>query len=512
MTFTWVDGPFGGTPVTAANLNAAMGVSDAAIATQINNGASATAAALNATYVRLGNAFINAAQSYGVKADGSTDDSTAIQNAINAASTAGGGTVLLPAGTMIAKNLVPKSGVTLLGHDRNLTKLRTTTAGQDLFVSAASTNGCVFQGLSMQSVGGGNCFSGILYQSVFRDCGFFQNVDAKCVFDVTGWIDNLIQNCDFNHNLTATVPVFRAISATADIAAFTFDSSRFTNTGNYAIWLEGTLGAFCHNPTIRNCTFEVANGGAINLLSTKNARIDTCGVHDLSATTTKNLLNIDKSTSSGGQWPQTTIVTGWTRDSAATALGGGLYDINANGSDLTIIGANRYPAGSLAINLNSWPAIVLGGEATLTQGDYAVLLHGSVVRPGAVSTGGRPSATGITGSMFYDTTLGLPIWAIGSSWWDASGYATQIATKTANYTHVEGDKTVVYNGTSLTATLPDPTTVSVGKVYRVKNINASALTVNSAGTSKTLDGAASQSLAQWAKAAYVSDGAQWLTV
>lgn len=46
----------------------------------------------------------------------------------------------------------------------------------------------------------------------------------------------------------------------------------------------------------------------------------------------------------------------------------------------------------------------------------------------------------------------------------------------------------------------------------MKNINASAATVSSAGTSKTLDGAASQSLAQWAKATYISDGTQWLTV
>jgi hypothetical protein len=60
--------------------------------------------------------------------------------------------------------------------------------------------------------------------------------------------------------------------------------------------------------------------------------------------------------------------------------------------------------------------------------------------------------------------------------------------------------------------LPDPTTVTVGRVFRVKNVNLAAATVNSAGVSKTLDGVASQSLAQWARAAYLSDGTQWLTV
>jgi hypothetical protein len=89
---------------------------------------------------------------------------------------------------------------------------------------------------------------------------------------------------------------------------------------------------------------------------------------------------------------------------------------------------------------------------------------------------------------------------------------TNLVTKTASYTLLSTDNIAVFNGTSLTATLPDPTTVPVGQAYRVKNVNSSALTVASAGTTKTLDGAASQSLAQWANARYVSDGTQWLTV
>lgn len=86
-----------------------------------------------------------------------------------------------------------------------------------------------------------------------------------------------------------------------------------------------------------------------------------------------------------------------------------------------------------------------------------------------------------------------------------------VVTVTTNYTVLANDRTVVANGGAVTVTLPDPTTVLVGRTWRVKNVNAAACTVNSAGTSKTLDGAASQSLAQWAKAAYLSDGTQWLT-
>lgn len=82
--FVWVDGPFGGTPVTAANLNAAMGVSDAAIANQINTPASQTTAALNATYAPVSGSAnyaaidqpkkrtdaLDVALDYGAKGDG----------------------------------------------------------------------------------------------------------------------------------------------------------------------------------------------------------------------------------------------------------------------------------------------------------------------------------------------------------------------------------------------------------------------------------------------------------
>lgn len=141
------------------------------------------------------------------------------------------------------------------------------------------------------------------------------------------------------------------------------------------------------------------------------------------------------------------------------------------------------------------------------------VIAGRWIKAQGVANASLPAAsTAGSGAQMFDTTANKPVFSNGTTWRDARGYTTLLATKTANYTHVDGDEIIVYNGTSLTATLPDPTTVVVGKRWTLKNINASALTVVSAGTTKTLDGAASQSLAQWAKAEYVSDGTQWLTV
>jgi hypothetical protein len=85
-------------------------------------------------------------------------------------------------------------------------------------------------------------------------------------------------------------------------------------------------------------------------------------------------------------------------------------------------------------------------------------------------------------------------------------------TVTTNYVLNRADSVIITNGSSITVTLPDPAAVSKDRKYAVKNINRTALRVVSAGTSKTIDGAASQSLAQWAKGTYISDGTQWLTV
>ena len=84
---------------------------------------------------------------------------------------------------------------------------------------------------------------------------------------------------------------------------------------------------------------------------------------------------------------------------------------------------------------------------------------------------------------------------------------------TGAYNTVQADGIIVVNaGAPVTVTLLDPTTCSVGFPVTIKNITVNTVTVASAGSSKTIDGAASVSLAQWATGTYVSDGIQWLSV
>ena len=96
---------------------------------------------------------------------------------------------------------------------------------------------------------------------------------------------------------------------------------------------------------------------------------------------------------------------------------------------------------------------------------------------------------------------------------DAGGASGRLRTVTASTALDDNiDGALIFNGSSLTATLPSPATVLVGRRFTVKNLHSTALTVVSAGTSVTLDGASSQSLAQWGKATYVTNGSTWFTV
>jgi lysophospholipase L1-like esterase len=137
--------------------------------------------------------------------------------------------------------------------------------------------------------------------------------------------------------------------------------------------------------------------------------------------------------------------------------------------------------------------------------DWAQAMSAALQLAGGGSTGSSASindSAPSTGSVYSSSKTEAAIAAATSG----------LATKTANYNMLAADRLIVANGSSITISLPDPTGVTAGRPYLVKNINASAATLNSQGTSKTIDGAASFSVVQYAAFTVVSDGTQWLIV
>lgn len=87
----------------------------------------------------------------------------------------------------------------------------------------------------------------------------------------------------------------------------------------------------------------------------------------------------------------------------------------------------------------------------------------------------------------------------------------QQITKTGNYTLTAVDVTVVFNGSSLTATLPSAVTMGRGKRFDVKNINASALTIATT-SSQTIDATTPVAVTVGQCRTYLSDGANWFII
>ena len=83
-------------------------------------------------------------------------------------------------------------------------------------------------------------------------------------------------------------------------------------------------------------------------------------------------------------------------------------------------------------------------------------------------------------------------------------------TITANAALTKYHQRVIFNGSSLTCTLPSAVSVGRGWQVNVKNIHSTALTVATV-FSQTVDGAAPTTMAQWVSRTFVSDGANWLT-
>ncbi|MBB6404745.1 glycoside hydrolase family 55 protein [Arthrobacter sp. AZCC_0090] len=367
------------------------------------------------TGVLKGELVVNV-RDYGAVGDGIADDTASVQAAINA-----GGISYFPPGTYKVSRLAAVSGMHLLGAATvGLGRSRLRASVGNIFGTAASgVYGTKVVGLVFDSFGGGgDLFTGVWSLGKFEDCCFIQYQSGASCFNVTGWIDMLTIRCTFDHIETATVPTFKAVSGTGDLAQSSFLASRFTNSGNYSIHLEATDGTVVENFSVRDTNFEGPKGGAIRLLSARNTSIEHAGMWDfVSGGATKHLIYIGTSPSAGAVSSNNEI-SHYVRDASNSPVAD-VYDIKIGpGTEFTTVTHPRHQlSGSIFIDMFDTTGLIVGDSPAVINGTFATVISSRSVKFPRVTVGQRPSpAAAGRGSLAFDESHGVPIYSDGNSW------------------------------------------------------------------------------------------------
>ena len=332
------------------------------------------------------------------------DSTEAIRQAL-----ATGGKVELAAGKTYAcpgEPLVVQPGMHIVGTSRSgagRSRIRTTNG--DLF----ATGGTAVYNVKMDNLvldafgtGAGDIFTGLWSLSKLDNVAVTQYRDDKHAFNVTGWIDMSMDGCSVTHTTSATVPTFKGVTSVGEIAQVNFGNTRFTHTGDYAIWLEGQNGSVIIGVDLTNINFEISEGGAVKLLSARNVLISTPGMWDFHTRAAhKHLIYIGKSPVVGAL-SRDIKIENMVRDASIPPLDG-IYDIyveqDSMDGGLEIAHSGHQTDGDFKVYAGNVPGRVVGGRVTHLDAGSRMATEGAwhAYTPslaGAGTTAGNATGTG----------------------------------------------------------------------------------------------------------------------
>lgn len=301
---------------------------------------------------------------FGAAGDDSTDDTAAIQAAIDHIIALDSGTVYFPPGIYIVDTIdLDGQNITI---DASAAYLKSSTASA-MFTFGGTTNFQFFDiriNRILNSAGGGDIFKceglvahGTIYVTRLTNgeagSRIFKchDTDGGSAFFLT------LDGHQWTHHSSATVNGIDVLGSTNTFSENRIQFTRAEATGSLPfIKLEcDTTGNFFHNNYIM-CGWERLDGGAVALHGCANCKIENGNFYDMT-TTTKDLILL--TASAGGNKCRNTMISNVARNSGT--LGGSLYDINVDDAEETIIincGSHKSTT-VVTYNLNSSDTLVI---------------------------------------------------------------------------------------------------------------------------------------------------------
>ncbi len=364
---------------------------------------------------------------YGAVGNGTTNDTAAIQAAMDAALAAGGGTVYFPAGTYrLTTTLTLKSHIKYQGVSRNDSKL----VG-DVGVFTWTTNQTNIEWSDLWLVGGTDHVltgTGYISRSVIRRCDLQVTAAGKSILHMTGaamWIGSLVEDSDLRRPASATVPAWYMTSSVGGTNCNLFRNLWCWSSGNTAatfFHLESTTTAnYIYDNVFEDITFESCGGGLIEAYSVNGLTMRRCIGWD-QANYARDLIKIGKSTTPSSVASRNITIEDCYRRGGT--LTGGMYDINAVPGEVAFVRVSNTMHSGTAPTMNlptdavqtftGSDAMVMGQTSNLSWTGSTALALGAVgpSSSGAIRFGAAGQQTISKGTGSPEAAVTAPVGSI----------------------------------------------------------------------------------------------------
>jgi hypothetical protein len=343
-----------------------------------------------------------------VRADDSTDNSVALQAALNAANAAGGGVVTLPPGNIrYATTLTLDGGVHLEGQGAQNTVLKYSGAAQAIVQSTPGTRiyGVGVRSLKLQDIGTGtygldlNSVSSSTFDDLLID-GFsvnavrLQGANGFCVYN--RFTNVTAQNCTTGFQLGAAGSNSNSFIACRSNVCTTgwniLDSNQTQligcqiESGTTGVRITSSASALADRTTIIGCRFENISAGNVVIMSTNVRETFLMGNHHVTGEVVDAGLRTQAIDMFGTTGPNLKLV------SAAAAAATGAFEF-----ERTVSGGASLPA--LVVrdsNTGAGTPVTIQAETGRSTGSFFKGVRGGTAYFEAYANGALGIADGIT--------------------------------------------------------------------------------------------------------------------